>query len=324
MKILSKEIILKMNKMGRERIPFVFIIDFEGRYPFIFEENEFKDKILWKTPHYGNISPGHKSKKEFSWDISPVSFLRYQKAFNIVNKRILKGDSYLINLTMPSDIKTDLSLEELFYMSDAPYRIYLKDKFICFSPEIFVRIENGKISSFPMKGTIDADIPDAENILRHDKKEIAEHNTIVDLIRNDLSMVAEGVMVKRFGYIEKIKSNCHDLLQMSSEITGQLSVDYREHLGDIFEKILPAGSITGAPKRETVNIIKEAENYQRGYYSGVFGYFDGDNVDSCVMIRYIEQNNGNLCFKSGGGITSQSDCRKEYQELIQKIYVPVN
>lgn len=324
MKILSEEVILKMNKLGKERIPFVFIIDFEGKSPFILEEKEFKDKILWKTMHYGNIPSVQKSKKEFNWNISPVSFNRYKKAFSIVNKRILKGDSYLLNLTMPSDIKTDLSLEELFYMSEAPYKIYFKDKFICFSPEIFVRIEKGKISSFPMKGTIDADFPDAENVLRNDKKEIAEHSTIVDLIRNDLSMVAENVKVKRFGYIEKIKSNCHDLLQMSSEITGQLPDDYREHLGNIFSKILPAGSITGAPKQETVNIIKEAENYNRGFYSGVFGYFDGDDVDSCVMIRYIEQNNGNLSFKSGGGITYQSDCRKEYQELIQKIYVPVN
>jgi len=87
---------------------------------------------------------------------------------------------------------------------------------------------------------------------------------------------------------------------------------------------LPAGSITGAPKQETVNIIKEAEKYHRGYYSGIFGYFDGDNVDSCVMIRFLEKQDNKLCFKSGGGITFQSDCRKEYRELIQKIYVPVN
>jgi len=287
--ILSDKILLKINTLGKKRIPFVFLIDFEGKRPLIFEKKDIKEAILWKTPNHGNIQTGYKCKKEFSWDIFPVSFDRYQKAFNIVNHRLLKGDSYLLNLTMPSDIKTDLSLEELFYMSEAPYKIYLKDKFICFSPEIFVRIEDGKISSYPMKGTIDADIPDAENILRHDKKEMAEHNTIVDLIRNDLSMVARDVTVKRFGYIDKIKSNRQDLLQMSSEITGHLPEDYHEHFGDIFAKILPAGSITGAPKQETVNIIKEAENYDRGYYSGVFGYFDGNNVDSCVMIRYIEK-----------------------------------
>jgi len=324
MKILSEEIVLKMNKLGKEGIPFAFLIDFECKCPLIFENEGIKDTILWETPHNSNIHTVHKLKKEFSWNVSPVSFSRYQKAFNIVNHCILKGDSYLLNLTMPSEIKTDLSFEDLFYMSEAPYKIYLKDKFICFSPEIFVRIEDGKISSYPMKGTIDADIPDAENILRHDKKEVAEHNTIVDLIRNDLSMVAGDVKVKRFGYIDKIKSNRRDLLQMSSEIQGKLAEDYREHIGDIFAKILPAGSITGAPKQETVNIIKEAEKYSRGYYSGVFGYFDGNNVDSCVMIRFLEKQDNKLCFKSGGGITFQSDCGKEYRELIQKIYVPVN
>jgi len=191
------------------------------------------------------------------------------------------------------------------------------------SPEIFVRIEGQTISSFPMKGTIDADIPDAENIILNDPKEMAEHATIVDLIRNDLSLVAEKVEVKRYRYIETIKTNKQDLLQVSSEITGLLPDDFRDRLGDILFELLPAGSICGAPKAKTLEIIQEAEGYDRGYYTGICGYFDGNNLDSGVMIRYMEQDGAQLTFKSGGGITSQSELIKEYEELIQKVYVPL-
>jgi para-aminobenzoate synthetase component 1 len=87
--------------------------------------------------------------------------------------------------------------------------------------------------------------------------------------------------------------------------------------------LLPAGSVTGAPKKKTVEIIKSVENYDRGYYTGVFGYFDGTKVDSGVMIRYVENKDGACIFKSGGGLTIYSDAKKEYDELLEKIYVPV-
>ena len=86
--------------------------------------------------------------------------------------------------------------------------------------------------------------------------------------------------------------------------------------------MLPAGSISGAPKTKTVSIIKEAENYERGFYTGVFGVFDGANIDSAVAIRFIEQKNGEFWYKSGGGITHQSNVKEEYIELLKKIYVP--
>jgi para-aminobenzoate synthetase component 1 len=86
--------------------------------------------------------------------------------------------------------------------------------------------------------------------------------------------------------------------------------------------LLPAGSISGAPKVKTLEIIKNAENYERGYYTGTAFYFDGDNLDSCVLIRFIEQTEKGWVYKSGGGITIYSDARKEYQEILDKIYVP--
>jgi para-aminobenzoate synthetase component 1 len=87
--------------------------------------------------------------------------------------------------------------------------------------------------------------------------------------------------------------------------------------------MLPAGSICGAPKAKTISIIQEVEQDPRGYYTGIFGYFDGEILDSAVNIRYLEKNDERLLYRSGGGITFLSDQESEYKELIEKIYVPV-
>jgi para-aminobenzoate synthetase component I len=173
-----------------------------------------------------------------------------------------------------------------------------------------------------MKGTIDASSPGAEDTILNDAKETAEHNTIVDLIRNDLSMVARDVQVDRFRYIDKIVTHEKTLLQVSSEISGTLPEGYHSELGSIFKKLLPAGSVSGAPKTKTLQIISEAENYSRGFYTGVFGYYNGLTLDSGVMIRFIYNDNGKLTFCSGGGITINSKPEAEYNELIDKVYVP--
>jgi para-aminobenzoate synthetase component 1 len=174
-----------------------------------------------------------------------------------------------------------------------------------------------------MKGTIDASLPDAERIILDDYKEKAEHATIVDLIRNDLSRVADEVEVKRYRYVERLTTHHKDLLQVSSEISGKLPDGFRRQLGDILFSMLPAGSICGAPKPKTLEIIEHAEGYERDFYTGIFGWFDGRNFDSAVMIRFAEPASDGLTFKSGGGITSQSDLEKEYEELVHKVYVPL-
>ena len=218
--------------------------------------------------------------------------------------------------------------------------------FVCFSPETFVKIKGGRIYSYPMKGTLDASLPNAEKLLMEDRKEAAEHATIVDLIRNDLSRVAEDVRVDKYRYVDVLHTNKGDILQTSSEISGRLPEDYPHHLGEILDAQLPAGSITGAPKDKTMQIIHEAEGYDRGFYTGIMGIYDQGELNSAVMIRFIEEetspvdfeadgeknfkaNEGKkpkesrkLYFKAGGGITSKSDCRREYEEVIQKIYLP--
>ncbi len=293
--------------------------------PIILPLNEINpNKILFSINGVTNDKSTH------SYDLSqptiithPVSKKRYTSAFNYVQKHLNHGNSFLINLTMPSRIETNMELEEIFHRSNAKYKLWVKNKFVVFSPEIFIQTKGQKISSFPMKGTIDAHLSNAKQKLLNDKKELAEHYTIVDLIRNDLSIVAKNVTVKRFRYIDKLITNNGELLQMSSEISGELPKKYQDNIGDILLSMLPAGSISGAPKSKTLKIIKEAEKYKRRYYSGVCGIFDGENIDSGVMIRYIEQTSGGMVYKSGGGITAQSNVDSEYQELVDKIYIPI-
>ncbi len=317
-----QQIIEKLNSLGVKEEPFIFLVDFEGVNPQILKPND-TDKILWQTRSSSNFE-SIKSKATISkWEITPVEFQQYKKEFNTIQSHIHNGDTYLLNFTQPTKIKTNLELEDIFHLSSASYKILLKKSFACFSPETFVKIIDGKISSYPMKGTIDAETENAEEKLLADTKELAEHNTIVDLIRNDLSLVAENVQVEKFRYLERIKTNRSDLLQVSSKITGDLPSDYARNIGNIIYTMLPAGSISGAPKKKTVEIIQKTEKYTRGFYTGIFCYFDGKNLDSCVLIRYIKNKNGELIYKSGGGITFKSKAKNEYDEMLKKVYVPI-
>ncbi len=318
----KKHIIGQMNSLGAQGQPFAFLVDFDFEKPRIFDLND-SSQLIWQTPEKSNFYPEEIQSKPVEWAVHPVAYSQYEQAFREVQRHIHTGDTYLLNLTIPSKVDTNLSLKEIFYRSEALYKIWLLDEFVCFSPEIFVRINEGVISSYPMKGTIDAGIENAGQLLLNDEKEVAEHHTIVDLIRNDLSMVASDVQVDRLMYIDRLHTNSGDLLQMSSRISGKLPADYQKSIGTILAKMLPAGSICGAPKPKTVELIRKAENYDRGYYTGIFGVFDGKNLDSCVLIRYLKQNGDELVFKSGGGITFMSDCQTEYNELIRKVYVPI-
>ena len=355
------------------------LFDFEGRgnlshaWKETWKEGTSEEEILKKETLKEEIL-----KEEISdttWQIEPPLYEDYERSFNIVKNNIMAGNSYLTNLTCRVPVSCNLSLEEIFHRAKGKYKLLLRRKrtqaedkahlkeenieenltpFVCFSPETFVRIKGGRIYSYPMKGTLDASLPNAEKQLMEDRKEAAEHATIVDLIRNDLSRVAENVRVDKYRYIDVLHTNKGDILQTSSEISGRLPEDYPHHLGEILDAQLPAGSITGAPKDKTMQIIQEAEGYDRGFYTGIMGTYDQGELNSAVMIRFIEEETSpvdfetdgeknfkasegkgdeasegkrdeasrKLYFKAGGGITSKSDCRKEYEEVIQKIYLP--
>ena len=357
-------------------IPEECLFDFEGRgnlshaWKETWKEETLKEEISEKETWKKETS--EKEISETIWQIDPPLYEDYERSFNIVKSNIMAGNSYLTNLTCRVPVSCNLSLEEIFHRAKGKYKLLLRRKrtqaedkahlkeenieenltpFVCFSPETFVRIKGGRIYSYPMKGTLDASLPNAEKQLMEDRKEAAEHATIVDLIRNDLSRVAENVRVDKYRYIDVLHTNKGDILQTSSEISGRLPEDYPHHLGEILDAQLPAGSITGAPKDKTMQIIQEAEGYDRGFYTGIMGIYDQGELNSAVMIRFIEEEtspvdfeadgeknfkakegkasegkepkaNRKLYFKAGGGITSKSDCRKEYEEVIQKIYLP--
>jgi len=323
MHISSEEVFSQMNEYGRQHKPFLFGIDFDVINGFFFEPQKAAESgIFFNINGSGNDIPNVNNNTPVQLSRYPVAFTCYKSAFDTIHQNLVAGNSYLTNLTFPTEIELNISLPDIFSRSNARYRLLFGDEFVVFSPEIFVQIENGRISSFPMKGTIDAKLQGAKDLILNDPKETAEHNTIVDLIRNDLSMVAADVRVDRFRYVEEIKTNEKALLQVSSEISGVLPEGYHSELGNIFRKLLPAGSISGAPKAKTLNIINEAENYSRGFYTGVFGHYNGISLDSGVMIRFIRNNKGQLSFCSGGGITISSDPVSEYNELIDKVYVP--
>ncbi len=313
-----------MNIWGKDKVPFLFMIDFEMQKPVIFKLDDIPENVYYKFNSIKNYSIKPSKPRKLKFDTFPLSVERYKSAFDGVKSEIQGGNSFLLNLTFPTKIETNYSLLELFKISLAKYKLFYKNEFIVFSPETFVKIVNGKIITHPMKGTIDASIPDARNIILNDVKETAEHYTIVDLLRNDLSQVAKNVVVKNFRYIDEIKTTTKRLLQVSSEIEGILPDNYMSELGTIFYKLLPAGSISGAPKRKTIDIIQENEHGERGYYTGVMGIFDGENIDSAVMIRYIEQKDNQMYYRSGCGITFMSDATSEYQEMLDKVYVPIS
>jgi para-aminobenzoate synthetase component I len=315
----------RLNEWGREKVPFLFVVDFEMEQPQVWRLDEIDGAVIL-FDFNGKGNGGEKSLKRSPAELnaSPISFSEFKVKFDKVMEHLHRGDSFLTNLTIKSAIQSNLDLKELFYQARAKYKMWWKDQFLFFSPEIFVQIGDAAISTFPMKGTIDASLSNAANKLLSDSKEQAEHITIVDLLRNDLSLVSSDVEVKRFRYLDEIRTSGKNILQASSEIAGKLSGDYLAHLGDILIPLLPAGSISGAPKNKTIQIIKETEGEKRGYYTGVAGYFDGERLDSCVMIRFIEQNGSQYYYRSGAGITTQSTAEMEYQEILDKIYVPVN
>lgn len=315
----------KMDELSDQKVPFFFMVDFLVETVLVYTESELKENsIIVDFQNFKNTNLHEAEQKDILLQSFPESKQEYRKGFDIVQENLKLGNSYLTNYTCKTEIEINLSLEEIFYLSKAKYKVLYKDEFVFFSPETFIDITDNEIFTHPMKGTIDAAKENAIEVLKNDVKEKAEHYTVVDLLRNDLSMVADEVKVNEFQRIDYLKTNKKNLYAMSSEISGKLKPEFQNKIGSIMKNLLPAGSILGAPKPKTLEIIQEAENHDRGFYTGVCGWFDGKNLDSCVMIRFIEKESGKLYFKSGGGITHLSNLADEYQEMKNKIYVPIH
>jgi para-aminobenzoate synthetase component 1 len=315
----------KMNGFGLSHKPFVFAIDYEMDKCLFFDDPMTCAEINWATEKASNnsrvsIDCVNSPKLEIKHVLSLVD---YKRKFDVVRAGLMHGDSFLTNLTVGVEVECNLTFAELYQQCNAKYKLLIPNEFVCFSPESFITINADKIYAYPMKGTIDATLPDAEALLMNSYKEKCEHNTIVDLLRNDLSMISENVRVKRYRYIDRIKTQTGEILQTSSEIVGNLTSDWHKNIGNIICELLPAGSICGAPKPATVQLIADAERSPRGWYTGVWGYYDGASLDTAVMIRCLAYENGKTFFHSGGGITVNSCAEDEYNEVLQKIYLPI-
>jgi para-aminobenzoate synthetase component 1 len=320
---LSKELIKeKLNKFGSLKEPFLFVLSYDLSKFYIQKLSLLPSSIKFEL----DSKEIKNTKQEALLEKFPINFEQYKIKFDLLQEEIKNGNTYLCNLTAKTKIKTSLSLDEIYELVQSKFKLRFQnenDNFVCFSPERFIEIKENKIFTYPMKGTIDASIPNAKEIILKDIKEMAEHTMVVDLLRNDLGIIASNVKVDKFRYIEKINAGDKKLLQVSSQISANLENNWNERIGDILTSLLPAGSITGTPKKKTVEILEKLEDYNRDFYTGIFGVFDGKNLDSSVMIRFIEEDiEKNKFYKSGGGITCDSNALNEYQELIDKVYLP--
>ena len=320
---MSKELIKeKLNKFGSSKEPFLFVLSYDLSKFYIQKLSLLHSSIKFEF----DSKDIKNTKQEAILEKFPISFEQYKTKFDLLQEEIKNGNTYLCNLTAKTKIETSISLDEIYNLVQSKFKLRFQndgDDFVCFSPERFVEIKENKIFTYPMKGTIDASISNAKNIILNDVKEMAEHTMVVDLLRNDLGIIANNVRVDKFRYIDTINAGNKKLLQVSSQISANLQNNWNEKIGDILTSLLPAGSITGTPKKKTVEILEKLEDYNRDFYTGIFGIFDGEKLDSSVMIRFIEiDKNKNMFYKSGGGITCDSNVLNEYQELLDKIYLP--
>lgn len=309
----------KLNSLGAQKKPFFFAISFDTSELLILNADELNENIAFDMNGIKSLFQPKSLILPKIQSTNPISFDEYKYRFNKLQERISCGDTYLANLTAQTRIKLSGDLSSIYTYAKAPFKLFMNNCFVSFSPERFINIINNTITTFPMKGTAIENSLDA--LLRSDK-EMAEHTMSVDLLRNDMSLVASNVRLKEFRKATLIKAGDKKVWQTSSKISGELDNSWPNFIGDILAKLLPAGSISGTPKKMTVKILKEIEGYNRGFFTGIFGYFGGDFLDSAVAIRFIEQTNNGFVYKSGGGVTTNSCATDEYQELLTKIYLP--
>ena len=190
--------IARINALGQNGEPFLFLLSYNKKKIFAQPLHGLDDDILYKLEDWRNY-PVEKRNKTFTFKTFPVDFLHYQKSMERITNEIESGNTYLLNLTFKTPIESDLTLKEIFTYARAKFKLYFRGEFICFSPERFIEINHNTISTYPMKGTIEASLPDAKRKILSNPKEMAEHVMIVDLMRNDLGIVGKDVQVEKLG-----------------------------------------------------------------------------------------------------------------------------
>ncbi len=246
---------------------------------------------------------------------------------------IHEGDIFQVVLSNPLKARAEGSLFDAYRVlratNPSPYMFYFSSDDIEIagaSPETLVKLDRGKLSTFPLAGTRPRGVTPEEDRqlmeeLLSDEKELAEHNMLVDLGRNDIGKVSRigSVNVEKYLEIERFSHVMH----IGSTVTGRI-MEGKDAV-DAVDAILPAGTLSGAPKFRACEIIEELEQCKRGIYGGAIGYIDlSGNLDVCIAIRLVYKKNGSICIRSGAGIVADSDPLKEAQECINKAKAVVN
>ena len=248
-------------------------------------------------------------------------------------KYIREGDIFQVVLSNRLDAEYEGSLLNTYRMlrvtNPSPYMFYLSSNDLEVagaSPETLVKLENGILHTFPLAGTRPRGKDEEEDMrlereLLEDEKECAEHNMLVDLGRNDLGKISTfgTVAVENYMSIEKYSHVMH----IGSTVRGEIREE-KDAL-DAIDAVLPAGTLSGAPKLRAMEIVNELENNKRGIYGGAIGYIDfTGNLDTCIAIRIAFKKNGKVFVRSGAGIVADSVPEKEYQECINKAKAVMN
>ena len=240
---------------------------------------------------------------------------------------IREGDIFQVVLSDPMKAEAEGSLFDTYRVlraaNPSPYMFYFSSDDIELSgasPETLAKLDNGRLSTFPLAGTRPrGKTPDEDKALEadllQDEKELAEHNMLVDLGRNDIGKISQIGTVKVEKYME-IERFSH-VMHIGSTVTGTIRED--KDAVDAVDAILPAGTLSGAPKFRACQIIDELENNKRGVYGGAIGYLDfAGNLDTCIAIRLVYKKNGTICIRSGAGIVADSVPEKEFEECANK------
>lgn len=279
----------------------------------------------WKVYDYCN-KPEQEAKKEFQIR-SNISRKRFCENVLKAKKYIKEGDIFQVVLSQRFEAETQQDpfnvYRALRVINPSPYMFYLKFedyRLVGSSPEMLVRVEDGKVETCPIAGTRKrGKTPEEDDALEKellaDEKEIAEHTMLVDLGRNDIGKVSEfgSVIVRDLMHVEKYSHVMH----IVTNVQGELDADKTPF--DALTSVLPAGTVSGAPKVRAMEIIDELETTRRGPYAGAIGYlsFNG-NLDSCITIRTMVFKGCKVYAQAGAGIVADSIPEKEYDETISK------
>lgn len=252
---------------------------------------------------------------------------RYCEMVDAAKKRIKEGDIFQVVLSNRLEAKMEGSLLDVYRVlrttNPSPYMFYFSGSDIEVagaSPETLVKLKDGVLHTFPLAGTrprgrTDEEDRRLERELLSDEKELAEHNMLVDLGRNDIGKVSEfgSVKVEKYMEIERFSHVMHIGSTVKGEIRGDMDAL------DAIEAVLPAGTLSGAPKLMACSIIDELEDCKRGIYGGAIGYIDlTGNMDVCIGIRIAYRKNGKVFVRSGAGIVADSVPENEYRECMNK------